>query len=159
MNKTEFLDILRQQLEGEMPSGEIYGHIRYYDDYIEQQLGTGKSPEQVLEELGDPRLIAKTLIDADEAVLHRNDYTDASYTEYRETAGGTENGETMYEEKPKEPKVRSFHLDLSTWYGKLMLIAAAGLIIFLLVTLIGALMPVIIIVVLVSVLMTIIRKR
>lgn len=32
MNRTEFLEILREQLSGEMPEGSVAAHIRYYHD-------------------------------------------------------------------------------------------------------------------------------
>ena len=41
-------------------------HIRYYEDYIQSQVRGGRSEQEVLQELGDPHLIAKTLIDTDD---------------------------------------------------------------------------------------------
>lgn len=67
MRKKEFLDTLRMQLQGEMTPGEIEGHIRYYDEYITDAVLNGKSEEQVIEELGSPVFIAKTLMDTAEA--------------------------------------------------------------------------------------------
>ncbi|MBO4834817.1 MAG: DUF1700 domain-containing protein [Lachnospiraceae bacterium] len=64
MSKTEFLSILRGQLTGQIPTGEVASQINYYEAYIDGQIGNGMNEEQVIEELGDPRLIAKTLIDS-----------------------------------------------------------------------------------------------
>ena len=64
MSKTEFLSILRGQLTGQIPNSEVASQINYYEAYIDGQLGKGMSEEQAVEELGDPRLIAKTLIDS-----------------------------------------------------------------------------------------------
>lgn len=59
MNRTEFLTILRNQLAGQMQEGKAEAHIRYYEDYIQSQVRKGRTEEDVLGELGDPRLIAE----------------------------------------------------------------------------------------------------
>ena len=64
MSKNEFLSILRGQLTGQIPTSEVESQISYYEAYISGQMGNGASEESVVEELGDPRLIAKTLIDS-----------------------------------------------------------------------------------------------
>ena len=66
MNRQEFLENLRSQLVGQMQEGKAAAHLRYYEDYIQSQVRGGRSEQEVLEELGDPRLIAKTLIDTDD---------------------------------------------------------------------------------------------
>ena len=65
MNRTEFLDTLRSQLSGQMHEGKVAAHVRYYEDYIQSQVRSGRDEQQVLDELGDPRLIARTLLDTD----------------------------------------------------------------------------------------------
>ena len=62
MNRTEFLKTLQDSMEGEMPASEIAGNVQYYKEYIDSQSAV-KGEQRVLEELGDPRLIARTLID------------------------------------------------------------------------------------------------
>lgn len=37
--------------------------MRYYQNIYPQEIASGKSEKEVLEELGDPRLIARTIID------------------------------------------------------------------------------------------------
>ncbi len=64
MSKNEFLSILRGQLTGQIPTSEVESQISYYEAYISGQIGNGVSEESAVEELGDPRLIAKTLIDS-----------------------------------------------------------------------------------------------
>lgn len=64
MTKNEFLTILRGQLTGKIPTSEVESQIGYYEAYINGQIGLGNSEEAAVEELGDPRLIAKTLIDS-----------------------------------------------------------------------------------------------
>ena len=63
MSKTEFLDILYNQLSGQMPEGNVAAHVQYYRNYIEDEQQKGRTETEVLSELGDPRLIARTLLD------------------------------------------------------------------------------------------------
>ena len=62
MTKQEFLDGLRRSLAGGLEMQEINEHIRYYSDYIDSQIRMGISEEEVMASLGEPRLIAKTLL-------------------------------------------------------------------------------------------------
>ena len=71
MNRTEFLDTLRSQLSGQMHEGKVAAHVRYYEDYIQSQVRSGRDEQQVLDELGDPRLIARTLLDTDDGLRRR----------------------------------------------------------------------------------------
>ncbi len=65
MEKREFLDVLQQSLNGEVSSDVIEQNIRYYDQYISAQ--SAEEEARAIEMLGDPRLIAKTVIETDRA--------------------------------------------------------------------------------------------
>jgi len=69
MDKREFLEILRQSLSGEVKPEVIDQNIVYYDQYI--GVISVDSEEEILGELGDPRLIAKTIIEADKAAKQK----------------------------------------------------------------------------------------
>ena len=84
MNRKEFLEILRSQLAGQMQEGKAAAHIRYYEDYIQSQVRGGRSEQEVLQELGDPHLIAKTLIDTDDGNT-QEDY--GEYSSYGSSYG------------------------------------------------------------------------
>ena len=62
MTKQEFLDSLRRSLVNGLETAEINEHIRYYSDYIDSQIRMGAAEEEVMASLGEPRLIAKTLL-------------------------------------------------------------------------------------------------
>ncbi|MCQ2530175.1 MAG: DUF1700 domain-containing protein [Lachnospiraceae bacterium] len=64
MGKNEFLTVLRGQMTGRIPTGEVNAQLDYYRAYIDSEVAKGISEERVVEELGDPRLIAKTLIES-----------------------------------------------------------------------------------------------
>lgn len=65
MNKKEFLDILYEQLSGQMLEGNVAAHVQYYRNYIEEEQRKGRSEDDILNELGDPHLIARTLLDTE----------------------------------------------------------------------------------------------
>ena len=66
MTKSEFINTLRMQLQGELSQAQIEGHLHYYKEYIAQEVAAGRREQEVLDELGSPVLIAKTLLDTAE---------------------------------------------------------------------------------------------
>ena len=78
------------------------------------------------------------MIDTDDSaeVYDESGYSEESYGADDYADNGTENG---------AGKVRSFKLDLSTWYGKAIVIAIAALIVILLTTVLVAVAPFLII--------------
>ena len=101
----------------------------------------GRTETEVLNELGDPRLIARTLLDTD-STASGNPQTTESYSEpYTDNSYEYDNGSSG----SKKVKSRSFHIDLSTWYGKLAVILIAVVVIFLLCTVLSVLIPVMVI--------------
>jgi uncharacterized membrane protein len=66
MDRQEFLETLGRALKRELTEEEVMDNIRYYEEYIDREMRNGKSEEQVLRELGDPRLIARTILQVDQ---------------------------------------------------------------------------------------------
>lgn len=62
MNKQEFLEKLRQALNGRVSPAVVTENINYYEDFINTEIRKGRSEEEVLAQLGDPRLIARTIV-------------------------------------------------------------------------------------------------
>ena len=63
MNKQEFIDRLRAALNGRVSPGLVTENVNYYEEYINMEIRKGRSEAEVLQMLGDPRLIAKTIIE------------------------------------------------------------------------------------------------
>lgn len=61
MSREEFLKILKESLSMSLEKDAINAQINYYDKYISDETKKGRSEKEVLDELGDPRLIAKTI--------------------------------------------------------------------------------------------------
>lgn len=64
MTEQEFLDGLRAALGGHLSERAVEEHMRYYEAYINAQIRRGRTESEVLQELGNPRLIARSIIDA-----------------------------------------------------------------------------------------------
>lgn len=130
MDKKEFLDILRSQLSGQLSEQQIAAHIQYYSSYIEERTTAGNSESEVLRELGDPRLIARTLLDTETGA--NRSYSDAGSAREQNSDSG-------------KVKQKSFKLDFSTWYGKLIAILIAAVVLIILFVLLGILIPIMVV--------------
>ena len=64
MTKDGFIRELEECLQGEVASGQLAETLDYYRTYITDRINEGESEEDVLQELGSPRLIARSVIDA-----------------------------------------------------------------------------------------------
>ena len=61
MNRNEFLKKLKEALTLSVDEKIIEEQVKYYDNYISDEEKKGRSEKEIIEELGDPRLIAKTI--------------------------------------------------------------------------------------------------
>lgn len=58
------MDRLQRALAGGLSSARVAENVRYYEDYIDTEIRKGRSEAEVLSTLGDPRLLAKSIIEA-----------------------------------------------------------------------------------------------
>lgn len=124
MNKNEFLDGLREALSGDVPPAVVQEQLQYYTDYIRTELQNGRSEDEIMAELGDPRLIARTIEDTTPGA------EDGAYEPYSEgsrfgNGGGYQQG-SYRQESPESDSRGSIHFyDLNKWYWKLLGIVLA----------------------------------
>ena len=64
MDRTEFIERLQRALAGGVNSSRVAENVQYYREYIDMEIRKGRSEEEVLGSLGDPRLLAKSIIEA-----------------------------------------------------------------------------------------------
>lgn len=64
MTKQEFLDELALRLREEGAERLVAENVDYYRSYIEEEVAKGRREEEVLSELGNPALIARSILDA-----------------------------------------------------------------------------------------------
>ena len=131
MSRDEFLRGLEEALSGEVPAAVIRDNVSYYGSYISQEMGKGRTMEEIVAEIGEPRIVARTIIDSCEAAGETG-----GAGEYRETAyEDSSRRQDPYEQRPgtdgSGPKIHYF--DLSKWYWKLLLVVIlvlAGMLVF-----------------------------
>lgn len=63
MNKYLFLGQLQALLEKQLEKEEVVRVMEYYENYMVEASDYGKSEEEILEELGNPEQLAKTILD------------------------------------------------------------------------------------------------
>lgn len=157
MSKKEFLDILYNQLSGQMPEGSVAAHVQYYCNYIEDEQQKGRTETDILNDLGDPRLIARTLLDTE--VGAGNPQNGSTYSAIYNEADSYYNKYDSSDSARGHVKKHSFKLDLSTWYGKVAVILIAAVVLLLLVTILGVLIPVMIVAGVIMYIVSQLRKR
>ncbi len=86
MTKQDFLFELQECLAGQISDGELAETLKYYNEYIGEEMAGGKTEEEVLNSLGSPRLIAHSIIDAHEDAVSGSPggYYDAEDETFRE---------------------------------------------------------------------------
>lgn len=89
MTKYEFTEGLRKALSGIVGHSVVNENVKYYEDYIDMEIRKGRKEEEVMEELGDPRLIAKTIIETTKAGA-------VSEEEREEKGGFSANGHRVF---------------------------------------------------------------
>lgn len=85
MNRLDFIDELHRALASQLSVDEIRGHIEYYNEYIDMQIRKGSTEEEIISSLGNPRLLAKSILEANVG----NKYNDSSDVN---DAGSSNNG-------------------------------------------------------------------
>lgn len=130
MRKDEFIKLLRQALAGVVPTSVIEENTRYYDGYITEEVRKGASEEDVIAEIGDPRLIAKTI---------GNTTDGANEHGYSEAYDDREQGRSSQERTPygQPGGMHTFHLN--KWYWKLLAMVVVFVVFFVVLSIIGSL--------------------
>ena len=137
MDRNEFVSILRSTLTGEVPASVVEENVRYYDSYISQEIAGGKSEQEVLEALGEPRLIARTIIDTQgQQSGYSKAYTSAYDTEDADREKGFH--AELNEEGGVDIKYKSFNFN--TWYGRLLVTIVVVLVLVLVITVVGGIL-------------------
>lgn len=139
MNKEEFLRKLAGALNGQVSQQTVQENIRYYDQYISDEVRKGRTETEVIEEIGDPRLIAKTIEEAEESAQSQGTYRSYQqqtvYEDPSDYAGGSF-------ERRTDRNIRFY--DLNKWYWKLLGLLLVFLTLFLIVSIVGGIFALVI---------------
>ncbi|MCI8415943.1 MAG: hypothetical protein HFI33_00335 [Lachnospiraceae bacterium] len=138
MDRNEFISTLRGTLQGAVSDAVVEENVSYYYHYISEEIGKGKQEAEVMELLGDPRLIARTIID---------------------TAGdGNYQGNSRFYGEAQQDHPKGFHakensqggvdlhygsLKLNTWYGRALGIAIVVLVLAVIFMVVGGILSIV----------------
>lgn len=91
MSKKEFLEQLENKLSEALPPAAVREHVAYYMNYINSTCAQGKREEDVIAELGDPNLIARTILETSDAesYVYTEAYDEAADNDPEEEVSGT----------------------------------------------------------------------
>ncbi len=147
MDRTEFMDRLQRSLAGGVNSSQVAENVRYYQDYIDMEIRKGRSEAEVLSTLGDPRLLAKSIIEANK----RAGYVEGTNQNFDE--------ETQEDVRSQEGRVSGGAMRVPGWLIILFVVVIALLIIGVVFSVISLLAPIIIPVLIVVLLYHFIRSK
>ncbi len=122
MTKYEFLEKMRHALANDLSGPVVQENVNYYDSYISGEVRNGRSEAAVIEELGDPWALARTIIES----LAKGDNT------------GNVQDESMYgseQQAYRQKQVRVF--GLGSWWKRLLLVLGIVGVIMVVVAVIG----------------------
>ena len=148
MNKTEFLQQLREALATDLSSRTVEENIRYYSQYISDEERKGRTEEEILNELGDPWLIAKTIINT-------------GVTEEKNAYDSSENNDYQgYGRRSDYDGMKVYRVD--TWWKKALLIvgviAVIGLILSLITGVVSLLAPVLVPILIIAIIINLLKR-
>jgi Predicted membrane protein len=158
MNKNEFLHTLGAKLKEALPVSQIEGHLKYYNDYINQEEQAGKSEQEVIDSLGDPTLLARTILETanqqNTAGAYQGQATEDIYQE---------DGDTYQKGSTSGSQMPPFLVSATSGWGCLAVAIVAILVIGLVLWLFGivfkALIPVLVPVLIVLFVVAILKQR
>lgn len=148
MSKNEFIQGLEAALSGNVPPETVRENLIYYRDYIRTELEKGRTEQDIMDELGDPRLIARTIMDttpgAEEGAFEpyhfRVFFGEGSQTgSYSQGSGYGQDSSYSQNDGYTQGSGSRGHVhyyDLNKWYWKLLAVVVVVLFLMLLFTLI-----------------------
>ena len=145
MNKEEFLRGLVNALSGNVPPQVVRDQLRYYDDYIRSERQKGRTESEIMEELGDPRLIARTIMDTTPGAA------EGEYEGYHPFGGFTGNNERSSRQDEQQTAYGTYgangnihYYNLNKWYWKVLAVVIVIAFFTLVLTIIGGLLTLVI---------------
>ena len=155
MSRQEFIDRLRISLKSALAPSLVEDHVRFYEEYIQTEINKGRTEQEVLPSLGDPRLIARTIIEANTSDEDNGGNQTGSYREEYGNNGYGYGGFQQTTTRGNGNVSRMYHIP--GWVGILLTILIIVLIIWLVTSVLSFLAPILIPVVLVLFLVKLFR--
>ncbi|MDE6882654.1 MAG: DUF1700 domain-containing protein [Lachnospiraceae bacterium] len=120
MDKEEFIMKLQHALAGGLSGSQTAEHVRYYREYIDSEIHKGRTEEEILAQLGEPRLLARSILDAN----RRSGSAYGAAQEYDDEVGANAREDSVRGENNQVRKVA-----LPGWFVMLIIIVIIMLVI------------------------------
>ena len=130
MNRHEFMGGLREALTGEIPEPVIEENIRFYNSYISDEIEKGRSEADIFAELGDPRLIARTIAETWQSDDTSFDDAGQNYRSFDEGMGESAGSRERDHGSGPFVRVNGHSFDTGKWYVRAIPIVILLLILF-----------------------------
>lgn len=143
MKKKEFMNELKEALDGSVATQTYYDTINYYEDYFRKQKELGKTEEEICSALGSARIIAKTIIDTEGQGASGRYYDSESQSTYdsrytsRPTGESSQKGWHVNVDDEGNTSFAYGRLDFSSTLGKILLAIIAVLVLALVIGIIS----------------------
>lgn len=143
MKKKEFMNELKEALDGSVSTQTYYDTINYYEDYFRKQKELGKNEEEICSSLGSARIIAKTIIDTEGQGASGRYYDSESQSTYdsgytsRPTGESSQKGWHVNVDDEGNTSFAYGRLDFSSTLGKILLAIIAVLVLALVIGIIA----------------------
>ena len=150
MTKNEFIIKLQEALENDLDAAAVRENVNYYSGYIDDEMRKGRGEEEVLDELGDPWVIAQSVIDMSGQKNVTEDYGNS----YRNAGSSSE--------RHQESSYNVHSYTIGSWWQKLLLVLGIIGIVLIVVAVIGGIislvMPIVVPVLVLILLLKFIRR-
>lgn len=124
MKRREFLAQLKCALENDMSAQAVRENVDYYNQYIEDEMKNGKTEQEVIDMLGDPWAIAKTILMS----------VGMGGQEYSSDTADVQEKEDTQNDYQGNPNIHVFGLD--SWWKKAALLAVVIAVIFIILSIV-----------------------
>lgn len=130
MTREEFLRGLEEALTGEVPVPVIRENLNYYGSYISQEMAKGRTMDEIVAEIGEPRIVARTIIDSSEAAEEAGGFGNGYQESY-------EDSRNPYEDRGREPGGKIHYFNLNKWYWRILIPVVFFVVVFLLMSMVS----------------------
>lgn len=147
MDRVTFINELRAALASRVNSQVVTENINYYEEYINTEVRKGRREDEVIAGLGDPRLLARNIADAEKRAAASSAYETSEEFIYEDADSGENSG----------PRIKVHHVPL--WLVILIVVLVLVLILAAAFSILSVLLPVIIPVVCVIMICRLVRRN
>lgn len=119
MNQDDFIRAFQEALAGKVSEHIIRENTEYYRNYISTQVAQGMREADVLASLGDPRLLAKTVVESQK-------FSNEGQSSYRDAYSDSKEQKGFYTDEEPKTELRKAPAWVMTVLWILVIVAVLG---------------------------------